>query len=414
MITPDQLEVLRDAVGEGGLQEHEPIDLDGLAAGLTLSPSDGEGLSRTLAALRRCGLAVAVCGGGSCAGVGNPPTGLDAFLSTGRLVGFEELDASEGVCHVRSGTPVREVREALASSGWELPLDPPGRDSTVGGCLAAASIGPRALGLGLPRDQVLGLTVSLASGERVRCGGRVVKNVTGYDLNKLYTGSYGTLGVIESAWLRLRPAPERSASCEIRGAQMEGVLRSTIAAARRESGRAAAIASNGAEGWRAVIEFAGDAPTVERDLGWLREEHGASDAKDEAIGEIRDLQAEVPAPFGLRFRIGALVSRLERTLVELRAGGASLLAYPGLQLVYASFAFGASPTEREVETIFRNVESTARSAGGGYVCEAAPTSIKAGRDMFSDLGASGSIVRTLKQRFDPTGVLNPGRFAGRN
>jgi glycolate oxidase FAD binding subunit len=414
MIAPDQLEALRDAVGDGGLQEHEPVDLDGVAATLTLSPSDGEGLPRTLAVLRRCGLAVAVRGSGSCAGVGNPPTGLDAFLSTGRLVGIEEFDASEGVCHVRSGTPLRDVREALAASGWELPLDPPGRDSTVGGCLAAASVGPRALGLGLPRNQVLGLTVSLASGERVRCGGRVVKNVTGYDLNKLYTGSFGSLGVIESAWLRLRAAPERSASCEIRGTQVEKVCRSAIAAARRESGRAAAITSDGAEGWKVVVELAGDAPTVERDLAWLREEHCASDATEEAIGQICDLQAEVPAPFGLRFRVGALTSRLEPTIVKLRACGASLLAYPGLQLVYASFALDALPAEREVEAIFRNVKSVARSAGGGYVCEAAPTSAKAGRDMFGDLGASGSIVRELKRRFDPTGVLNPGRFAGHN
>jgi FAD/FMN-containing dehydrogenase len=67
-----------------------------------------------------------------------------------------------------------------------------------------------------------------------------------------------------------------------------------------------------------------------------------------------------------------------------------------------------------VESIFRDVEAIARSAGGGYVCEAAPTSVKADRDMFGDLGASGAIVRALKQRFDPTGVLNPGRFAGRN
>ena len=414
MIAPDQLEALRDAVGDGDLQEHEPVSLDGVAAALTLSPSDGEELSQTLATLRRCGLAVAVRGSGSSAGVGNPPTGLDAFLSTGRLVGIEEFDASEGVCHVRSGTSLRVVREALSVSCWELPLDPPGHDSTVGGCLAAASVGPRTLGLGLPRDQVLGLTVSLTSGERVRSGGRVVKNVTGYDLNKLYTGSFGTLGVIESAWLRLRTAPERSASCEIRGTDMERVCRSAIAAARRESRRAAAIASNGAEGWRAVIELAGDAPTVERDLAWLRKEHGASDATDDAIEQIRDLQAEVPTPLGLRFRIGVLFSRLERTIAELRSGGASLLAYPGLQLVYATFALDASPDEREVESIFRNVESIARSAGGGYVCEAAPTSVKAGRDMFGDLGASGTITRALKQRFDPTGVLNPGRFAGRN
>lgn len=412
MIAPDQLEVLQNAAGDDGLQQHAPVELDGLTAELTLTPSDGEGMSRTLAALRNCGLAAAVRGGGSCAGVGNLPTGLDVFLSTGRLVGIDEFDASEGVCQVRSGTRLRDVRDALVGSGWELPLDPPGRDSTVGGCLAAASVGPRALGL--PRDQVLGLTVSLTSGERVRCGGRVVKNVTGYDLNKLYTGSFGTLGVIESAWLRLRAAPERTASCEIRGAHAKQLCRSAIAAARCASGRAAAIASIGAKGWKVVVEFAGDAPTVERDLAWLREEHGANAVSEGAIEQIRGRQLEVPAPFGLRFRMGALPSRLESTLLELGAGGASLLAYPRLQLVYASFAFDAPPLDADVDAIFRSVDSVSRNAGGNYVCEAAPIFIKAGRDMFGDLGASGTIVRALKQRFDPTGVLNPGRFAGRN
>jgi glycolate oxidase FAD binding subunit len=187
-----------------------------------------------------------------------------------------------------------------------------------------------------------------------------------------------------------------------------------IAAARCVSGRAAAIATNGADGWRVVVELSGDAPTVERDLAWLRDEYGASETAQEAIEQIRELQLEVPAPLGLRFRLGALPSRLESTLVELRAGGASLLAYPGLQLVYAGFALDASPDEAEVDAIFRSVRSVARAAGGSYVCEAAPTSVKAGRDMFGDLGASGAIVRALKQRFDPTGVLNPGRFAGRN
>jgi glycolate oxidase FAD binding subunit len=414
MITADQLETLRDAIGDGGLREHDPIELDGVAVGLTLSPPDGETLSRTLVALRRHGLAVAVRGGGSRACVGNPPTGLDAILSTGRLAGIEEFDTSEGVCHVRSGTRLSDVRQAIAESGWELPLDPPGHGSTVGGCLAAAAVGPRTLGFGLPRDHVLGLAVSLTSGERIRCGGRVVKNVTGYDLNKLYTGSYGTLGVIESAWLRLRTVPERLATCEISDTHIERICRVAIEAARRESGRAVAITSNGAEGWKTVVELAGDAPTVERDLGWLREEHRASEAGEEAIAQIRDLQADVPTPFGLRFRIGVLSSRLEQTITALRKGGASLLVYPGLQLVYASFALAAPPTEPEVEAIFRDVESSARIGGGSHLCEAAPTPSKAGRDMFGDLGASGSIVCALKQCFDPTGVLNPGRFAGHN
>lgn len=414
MVAPDQLEALREAVGEGGLLAHEPVELDGRAASLTLCPADGDGLSRVLAALSSQRLAVAVRGGGSCAGVGNPPARLDAFLSTARLAGIEQFEPSEGVCRVRCGTPVRQVREALAASAWELPLDPPGRDSTVGGCLAAASVGPRALGFGLPRDCVLGLTVSLASGERVRCGGRVVKNVTGYDLNKLYTGSFGTLGVIESAWLRLRAAPERAASCEIRATELEAICRAAISAARRESGRAVAVVSEGGAAWRAVVELAGDAPTVERDLGALRAEHGASEVADDAIAAIRDRQARRPTPFGLRFRIAALASRLGRTIAELRADGAELLAYPGLQLVYASFALDALPAEREVEAIFRKVADVAARAGGGYLCEAAPPSAKAGRDMFGELGSSAPIVRALKRRFDPNGVLNPGRFAGGN
>ncbi len=414
MLDPGRREALRDAAGEGGLQEHDPIELDGVCAALTLIPSDAEALSRTLAVLERSNLAVAVRGGGSCAGLGNPPTRLDAFLSTARLVGIDEFDASEGVCHVRSGTPLRDVRERLSASGWELALDPPGRAATVGGCLAAASVGPRSLGLGLPRDQLLGLSVTLASGERVRCGGRVVKNVTGYDLNKLYTGSLGTLGVIESAWLRLRAAPERSARCEIQATRAAAICRSAIAASQRVSARAAAIVSDGADGFRLVVELAGDAPAVQRDLAWLHDEHAASAAPEDSIDSIRELQATLPTPFGLRFRIGVLRSRLEAALVALRAGGASLLAYPGLQLVYASYAFDAAPDERRIESIFRDVESVARSGGGGYVCEAAPSCVKRGRDMFGDLGASGALIRALKQRFDPTGVLNPGRFAGRN
>ncbi len=412
MVARDQIEALRDAVGDSGLQQHAPLELDGSTAGLTLSPADGEALARTLAALRNCGLAVAVRGSGSHAGVGNLPLALDAFLSTARLLGIEAFEAGEGVCQVRAGTPLRDVRAALAGTGWELPLDPPGRDATVGGCLAAASVGPRALGL--PSDQVLGLTVALTSGQRVRSGGRVVKNVTGYDLNKLYTGSFGSLGVIESAWLRLRAVPERSASCEIAGSDASAACSAAIAAARCVSGRAAAIATSGADGWKVVVELAGDAPTVDRDLARLRAEFGAREAPQESIDRIRDRQLEVPAPIGLRFRLGALPSRLASALVELRRGGASLLAYPRLQLVYAGFALGASPDAAAVDAIFQRVSSVARSAGGSWVCEAAPTSAKAGRDMFGDLGASGAIVRALKQRFDPTGVLNPGRFAGRN
>ena len=130
------------------------------------------------------------------------------------------------------------------------------------------------------------------------------------------------------------------------------------------------------------------------------------------IDHLRELQAEVPSPSGLRFRIGALPSRLEEVLVGLQESGASLLAYPGLRLIYAHFALTESPIEGEVESAFHAVANAASAAGGSYVCENAPTWAKRGRDMFSELGDAGPIMRALKERFDPGGVLNPGRFAG--
>jgi glycolate oxidase FAD binding subunit len=434
MVTADQLGILRGVTDAKGVLEHDPIELDGMTSTLTLRPANGEALSNTLAAVSRLGLAVWVRGGAHRAGVGNPPTRGDAILSMDRLAGVEEFEPSEGVCHVRAGTRLSDLREIVATKGWELPLDPPGERATVGGCIAAASTGPRALGTGLPRDCVLGLFISLASGERIRCGGRVVKNVTGYDFNKLYTGSFGTLGVIESAWLRLRPLPAHATSCQVDSADLAAACRTGIAAARCGFARAVAIGSKEDGGFRVVVELAGDASGVRRDFEWLCAEHGAERAADNAIDPVRERQAEMPALGGLRFCLGVLPSKLESALAELQRGGASLLAYPGLNLLYASYVLEASSDSveassdsveassdlveassglREVEVIFREIARVAREAGGHFICEAAPSWAKAGRDMFGDLGSAASIIAALKQRFDPDGVLNPGRFAGR-
>lgn len=411
MLVAGQLDSLRDAVGDDGLSEGEPLEIDGVAPALRLRPADGAALSRLLAALGRAGLAVLVRGGGHRMQVGNPPARADAILCTERLVGVDEFDPSEGVCHARSGTRLCDLQERVAADGWELPLDPPGRNSTVGGCVAAASLGPRALGFGTPRDVVLGLEVVLASGQRTRCGGRVVKNVTGYDLNKLYTGSFGALGVIEGAWLRLRPRPARVACLRASRPDVESASRDAVEAARRTGSRVAALRSVDGHGWELAVELAGDAPAVERDQGELGAA-GWEAAPGAEIDRIRERQGETPAPSGLRFRVGVLPSRLEGALVELRDLGASLLAYPGLRLLYASFALDESRSEPGAADAFAAVARVARAAGGSYVCEAAPAWAKTGREMFGEAAAATAIARALKRRFDPEGVLNPGRLAG--
>lgn len=412
MLSAEHLSTLRSAVGADALQCHPPLDLDGAAPEVTLAPADGEALGRALAALTQCGLAAWVRGGGARGCLGNTPARADVVLSCERLTGVEELDASDGVCCARSGTPLAELRAAVREGGWELPLDPPGAAATLGGALAAAASGPRVLGFGRPRDLVLGLSVVSATGEHTRCGGRVVKNVTGYDLNKLYVGSLGTLGVIESAWLRLRPRPERATVCEASLADRARACELGLAASRRVTARAVAVSRGVADSaWRLVVELAGDAPGVERDLAWLLAGGEFGEAPPETLDRVRDEQGADPL-LGARFRLHVLGSRLEPALAALCEHQAELLAYPGTGLVFAHLALPEQPDESAAAARFGAVTAIAHEAGGHAFCEAAPSWSKRGRDVFGASGAELALMRALKERFDRQGVLNPGRFAG--
>jgi len=407
----DSAEALRrlvEVVGSDAVLRHDPLELDGVGLDCTLRPADGPALAVALQALERLGLAAIVRGGASGLGLGNPPRRADLLLSTERLSAIDELDAGEGVCHALAGTPLRELRRAVRAEGWELPMDPPGEAATLGGALAAAAVGPRAQAFGRPRDLVLGLEVALPRGERARCGGRVVKNVTGYDLAKLYVGSCGTLGVIEGAWLRLRPRPESVRLLEARLADAGRACQEGVAAARRPTARAAAL-SLGADGEVSLaVELAGDAPSVGRDAAELAAGIGAEPC-DAGLAPLRALQAEAS---GLRFRLALLPSRLAAGLARLRTAGARLLAYPGLGLVWALFPLDGADARADADRAWLAVASTARDAGGSFRLESAPLFAKRGRDVFGEASPAWSLIGALKQRFDPKGVLNPGRFAG--
>jgi glycolate oxidase FAD binding subunit len=238
--------------------------------------------------------------------------------------------------------------------------------------------------------------------------------VTGYDLNKLYTGSFGSLGVIEGAWLRLRPRPERTAVFESSSSRLDGAGEFGLAAARRATARAVAFAVSvqGSErDVRFTVELAGDAASVERDAAWVEEHCDAQSAEPVAVDRIRELQLRGPDPSGLRFRIDALPSRLQLALEQLCERCESVLVYPGLGLVYADVPL-ARADDGAVNSAFRFAASTARAVGGGFVCESGPAWARRGRDVFGDVSATLPLLKALKQRFDPGGILNPGRFAG--
>jgi len=400
--------------------QHEPIEVDGVALESTVAPSSGEELAACLRELGASSCAVVIRGGGTRIGFGNAPTGAQGILSTRGLAAVREFDEEDGVVLVEGGARVSEVQEEVGASGWNLSLDAPGESSTVGGVLASAASGPRVTGFGPVRDFVLGLEVVLGSGERTRCGGRVVKNVTGYDLAKLYVGSLGVLGVIEAAWLRLQPAPEASELRTRRHAEAAPALAAVLHSARKRSGRAAALLSPRAASALGVqsdrpgdlfelCELAGDAATVERDA-----QDAGDSAGSELLVRLRDLQGESLAGSGIRGRFSVLPSALGDLWQRLSGDSElSLVAYPGAGLLYATWrSEDERAGGRRAEEVAAALVDASRRHGTGLFFEELPLAQKQSRDVFVDAPAL-ELQRALKQQFDPKGILNPGRFAGR-
>jgi glycolate oxidase FAD binding subunit len=421
MIPPAARRALEAALGGEGCAEHEPELVEGFSIDTTLRPAGFEGLAAALRGLGEYGLAALVRGGGTLLACGNRPRRADVLLDMRGLAGVSLLDAEEGVALVAAGTPLAALSARAREAGFEPPLDPPGEQATLGGALASAAVGPR---YPRPRDAVLGLEVALATGERTRCGGRVVKNVTGYDLMKLHTGAFGSLGVIASAWLRLRPLPEHVALCAAPLAlEDRGGFEAARDAARLATARATALLD--AEGARAaapglagkgallVVELAGAAAAVEQDAARLAQTAGAAAAPGALLERVRAAQGEPEAGAGLRLRVAYRSARLEAAWREAAAGGLRLLAYPGCGLLFARRPLDAERRERaEVETALEAGRRAARAGGGALRLESAPLWAREGRDVFEPNAALLPLYRALKVRFDPGGVLNPGRFAG--
>ena len=383
---------------------HAEEPVDGVPVATTLAPETPEALAATLRVLDEAGLAALPRGAGTQLGLGNPPRRADAFVSLEKLDDVEVLDRAEGVCHAAAGVPLEALRGLVAESGWELPLDDASRGGTLGGALASVAVAPRAAGFGRPRDAVLGLEVALVDGSLTSCGGRVVKNVTGYDLAKLYLGSLGALGVITSAWLRLRPRPEAREvltgspladrqACERAVAWSRGAaLRSVFF---RDTG-------SGLEPW---VELAGDTVSVSGELERLGGEGlvRAEPADRDAAAARRFAASEDSA----RYAVSCLPARLGACVAALRESGAALMLLPGSNLVIARPDAGCDADEG-----FAVAARAAEAGGGRFLCEAAPPAHKAGRDVFAAPASEVALSRSLKAQFDPKGTLNPGRFAG--
>ena len=433
---------------------HTEYAIDGLSPQAVVIPDDREQVAGVMRWTSENGVTVFPRGGGTKMALGNSPESVGLVLDLSRLNRVIDYQPGDMTVTVEAGITLDALQQELAAARQFVPLESPlpGR-ATVGGILSAASVGAMAHAYGPPRDWLIGIGVVGANGVETKAGGRVVKNVTGYDLNKLYTGSLGTLGVIVEASFKVSPLqPEecmvaapfgsmedaisagrellaspagpisylavtpglarRLLSSVLRQAQDE---RSTLSQELRErigglglcffSGRAGAVRRRVEETSAALLRAgADDAARTDSD--------GASAARQWAtdLGWRNDfaptlsLKLSAPRRAILSLSADCLPIRLMETPPE-------MLADPGFGTVRLFFR-GEADDEDMLEAV-RECRSAAQRHDGTAVVEICRPSVKTQVDVWGEEPGSMEIMRRLKEQFDPQRLLNRGRFLGR-
>lgn len=352
-------------------------------------PSTAEELARRLHQAAESGSAVVPVGGGRAAGMGGSPLRCDVELHTTRLDRVLEHSQADMVVSVEAGIGLDALQDELGKAGQFLPLDPfnsPGH--TIGGLLATGWAGPLRQRFGSARDFLIGIRVALPDGRLASAGGRVVKNVSGYDLMKLHFGAMGSLGVIVAASFKVFPQPLHDVTVERLNSSIdEGWAAATRALDLPLAPAALELFSDG----RVLARFFGSPDAVKRmvaELGWK-----TADASVWAEHSRRGPESWA--------RIAVPHHALQPVLSALPAK-ADWWASPGAGIAHWSFGDG----DEDV----RIARAAAEAAQGSLILMAAPAEV-AGR-----LGAWGTppptieVMRRIKHAFDPAGILNPGRF----
>jgi glycolate oxidase FAD binding subunit len=402
--------------------EVRTVSIDGIVASEVVAPSDAHEAAEALAALAALGQAVAPLGGGTALNLGNPPERVDCILSTEHLAGIIDYEPTDLVLSVGAGARFGDVQAVLAEHGQRLPLDPPGgADATIGGLIATGRWGPLRYSAGTLRDLLIGISVAHPSGTVSKAGGMVVKNVSGYDMPRLYLGSLGTLGVVVSANFKVLPRPRADATVI---ATYDEPRDAFSAANELRNGREpiAALEAAFLEGaWHLAARIEGRDETVDAVAGRIdaiasgdvtRVEGPASAnwwASYVAEQHVGQDENTVLVRCGVRPKETAvLAARMAVALNEVGIATPYLAASPGLGAVVARLDFGhegSSSLLAVVQGVLLGLADTATIL-------AAPPSWKDGIDVWGRIPEGFEVMRSLREQFDPQRTINPGRFAG--
>jgi glycolate oxidase FAD binding subunit len=425
-----------------GGADRAPYVVDGRTPCGVVLPGSSDEVARVVRAAAAVGVPVLPWGGGTQMSRGTPPRDGALVVGLRRLARVVEHEPGDLTATVEAGITLDALQATLGARDQWLPLDPPTPGAaTLGGILAVNTAGPRRHGYGTARDLVIGLRVVAADGQLIRGGGKVVKNVAGYDLVKLYIGSLGTLGIIVDATLKLRPRPEAEGACWATFPTLGGAAEAAAMLAASELGPTALVLLD-ARAAQAAAAGAGlpasPLPTVlvafdglARAVAWQGDETArrlraagarAVDVLDaggtaRALEAVREARRLLPDPVALA-TVGVLPAALgayldaARTTAEAAGFELAAVAQVGHGQVTLVLAAGAPRAGASTAAVLAAWREAARAGGGHLAVEWAPLSVREACPVWDPPGPSTALMRGLKARLDPQGVLNPGRFVG--
>jgi len=425
--------------------------VDGVLPELVARPGTQQEVAQVVAACARTGAAMIPWGEGTAIGLGNPPARAQVVVHLARLNRLVEWDPANLTVTAEAGMRLADLQETAARSGAILPLDPPwDHKVSLGGLVAANQNGPSRLRYGTVRDWLLGLRVVLPDGQPIHCGGRVIKNVSGYDMNKLFIRSLGTLGIITEVTFKLMPMPAQWAGviglfpdlagprAAVRETLASFLLPESIDLLNPEAVAllAPALSLAPAPGsWGLAVALAGSPETVARqlrDVSALFLAHGGTlvpvppgrtgqtwkavrNLLNPAQGNPARILCKLTVPIARTCDLAAAACEQGR-LSGLRA---AVMAYAGSGVVWVLYlpAMGA-PAGATTAGALLALRAEAVAAGGSLELHDAPPPLKRQVDAWGagddrpGLANGLAMMRRLKAEFDPRGVCNPGRFVG--
>ncbi len=420
-----------DSLVDGGVQLATESDVvAGVQPYVVAAPGSEQEVASVLAYANREGLKVLVRGGGTQLNTGLPPRDGDILLSTARLKQVVEYAPHDMTVTVQAGLRLADLQAHLARARQWLALDPVlSRGATIGGIISTNVSGARRLRYGGVRDQIIGIRIVLPDGTIAKGGGKVVKNVAGYDLPKLFTGALGTLGVIVAATFRLYPLRAASRTvvltastpaplCELAVRVIASTLEPTVLDIMN-------LRTGGLYVMTARFEM--EPESADEQAATLVEMARAEASSRPYYSDVQTMQGEaeerlwrqvaVDYPLAsdaantLIVKASVLPTELVSWLQSLEQTGLTISwrAHAGHGLVFARL----TGDEAALATAVDQLRSAAAAGQGSLVVIDAPPALASKVDVWGSLPAQTlEVMRRLKVRFDPNYILNPGRFVG--